>query len=136
MPAFVKRFGTGNVPPDLQDKIPPVPKQKSAQRLSPQEGLTLRRTVQNDGEVTPKYAAIAAATAPIMAMVSNVAVLASAILFLYGGHGDGVWRATCPAPRMAAITRRGTRIAGACAGNAANYQTPVFNFAPTWDQFT
>jgi hypothetical protein len=43
------------------------------------------------------------------------------------------WRATCPAPRMAAITRRGTRIAGACAGNAANYQTPVFNFAPTWE---
>ena len=35
MPAFVKRFGTGNVPPDLQDKIPPIPKQKSAQRLSP-----------------------------------------------------------------------------------------------------
>ena len=25
---------------------------------------------------------------------------------------------------------------GACAGNAANYQTPVFNVARTWDQFT
>jgi hypothetical protein len=53
---------------------------------------------QNGGGVTPKYAAITAATATMMAMVSNVAVLASAILFfirsfLYGGHGDGVPRA-------------------------------------------
>jgi hypothetical protein len=48
----------------------------------------------------------------------------------------------CPATRVAAITRVETRITAGrgiareeCTGNSAQYQLPVFNFAPTWDQF-
>ena len=105
----------------------------------------------NDGEVTPEYTGNRRGNRPIMAMVSNVAVLwlsQTAILFFSQifplcGHGaPGAPRAPRhawprshggDADRGGDKTRPRLGIArGDAQGNAANYQTLVFNFARTW----